>query len=227
MKLFYAVGSPNCRKVHAVINHLGIGAKVEVEYLDFLAGDLRSAQHLQLNPNGMVPVLRDGDFVLWESNAITQYLAERSGDEALLPRDPRRRADVLRWQCWELAHYNKAFGVLSFETVAKPAFLGAAPDPAKVAWAQEELARFAGVLDRHLEGRSHVVGDNITIADYALIHLEASKEAVPFDWSAFANLNAYYERMRGVPHWASTAPPNRESIGRRPEAARATLAAAA
>ena len=226
MKLCYVVGSPNCRKVHAVINHLGLGPEIEVEYLDFFAGDTRAPQFLQLNANGMVPVLRDGDFVLSESNAIMQYLAERSSDTALLPRQPRARADVLRWQCWELAHYNKALGVLSFETVAKPGFMGAEPDAGLVAWAQAELARFAAVLDRHMSNRLHAVGDTITLADYALTHLEGFKDVVPFDWSPYPALNAYYDRMRAVPHWAQTAPPSREAIGRRPPSPSRTLASA-
>lgn len=64
---------------------------------------------------------------------------------------------MLRWQCWELAHYNKALGVLSFETVAKPGFMGAEPDAGLVAWAQAELARFAAVLDRHMSHRTPAV----------------------------------------------------------------------
>jgi len=226
MKLHYVVGSPNCRKVHAVVNHLGLAEEIEVEWLDFFEGGTRTAQFAQLNPNTMVPGLRDGDFVLWESNAIMQYLADRSPDETLLPRDPRRRADVVRWQCWELAHYNKALGVLSFETIAKPGFMGAEPDAGLVAWSKQELSRFAAVLDRHMATRTCAVGDTITIADYSLAHLEGFKEQVPFDWSAYPHLNAYYERMRAVPHWAKTAPPSREAIGRRPSPAPRTLAGA-
>jgi glutathione S-transferase len=225
MKLHVVVGSPNCRKVQAVVNHLGLARDIEIEYLDFFAGEQRSPHFLRLNPNAMVPVLSDGDFALSESNAIMQYLAERAGDESLLPRDPRLRADVLRWQCWELAHYNKAFGTLSFEAIAKPDFLGVEPDAMKLAWAQQDLVRFAAVLDGHMAARRHAVGDSITLADYSLVHLEQFKEALPFDWSPFPNLNAYYERMRAVPHWRETAPPSREAIGRRPAAQRDTVAA--
>ncbi len=59
MKLYYVVGSPNCRKVHAVINHLGV--KVEFEYRDFFSGELSAPEYLGINPNGMVPALRDGE----------------------------------------------------------------------------------------------------------------------------------------------------------------------
>jgi glutathione S-transferase len=217
MKLYTVVGSPNCRKVLAVVSHLGI--KVDVEYLDFFAGDLMSPDYAAVNPNRMVPALRDGKFILWESNAIMQYLADKVPGNTLLPRDASVRADIVRWQCWELAHYNKAFGMLAFEAVAKPKFMKQEPDAAVVRWAQGELARFAPVLDAHMKGRHYAVGAGITLADYSLTHVEGFKEAVPFDWSPYPNLNAYYARMRAAPHWAATAPPSPEAMGRRPKAA--------
>ena len=215
MKLYSVVGSPNCRKVHAAINHLGIN--VEFEYLDFFDGDLKKPHYLAINPNGMVPTLRDGDFDLWESNAIMQYLADKVPGNTLFPKDEKTRADIVRWQCWELAHYNKAFGALAFETVAKPKFMGAAPDPGIVSWAKNELSRYAPVLESHFNSRTHLIDKGVTLADYSLIHVEMFKEAIPFDWSPYPNINKYYERMRAVPHWAKTAPVSPEAMGRRPK----------
>lgn len=214
MKLYYVVGSPNCRKVHAVINHLGLG--LDIEYRDFFSGELRSPEYLAINPNGMVPTLRDGDLTLWESNAIMQYLADGVPGNALLPADRKLRAEVMRWQSWELADFNKAFGALSFEAVSKPAYLHAQPDEALVSWSRRELARFAPVLDRALAGRDYLVGSGITLADYSVIHLEGFKELVPFDWAPYATLNGYFARMRAVPHWAQTAPSSPQAVGRRP-----------
>jgi len=74
MKLYAVVGSGNCRKVQATANKLGID--LDVEYLDFFAGELTTPEYLKLNPNGRVPALTDGDFTLWEFNAIMQYLAD-------------------------------------------------------------------------------------------------------------------------------------------------------
>ena len=217
MKLYYVVGSPNCRKVHAVVNHLGL--EVDFEYLDFFTGELRADAFRAVNPNAMVPALVDGGFRLWESNAIIQYLADKAGADSLFPREAKARAEVQRWLAWELAHYNKAYGILSFEAVAKPNFMNMAPNAALVEWAKGELKTFATVLDAHMAGREHVAGDNLTIADYAVIHLEFFKEAVPFDWSPFPHLNAYYDRMRKVEHWAKTAPARPDLVGRKPKAA--------
>jgi len=214
MNLYYVIGSPNCRKVHAVINHLGL--VVDMEYCDFFNGELGAPQYLAINPNGMVPALRDGDLTLWESNAIMQYLAEGVPGNTLLPSDRKTRAEVTRWQSWELAHFNKALGILSFETVAKPNFMNAEPDANLVAWSQRELTRFAPILDRALSASDYLVGEDITLADYSMIHLEGFKEAVPFDWAPYTALNDYFSRMRAVPHWASTAPSSPQAVGRRP-----------
>lgn len=217
MKLHVVSGSPNSRKVQAVINHLG--QAVQVQYYDIFAGEMRSPDYLALNANGMVPVLEDGPFVLWESNAISQYLADKAGSDALFPRDPRKRAEVVRWQCWELAHFNKAYGNIVWETIVKPAFNLGEANEGLIASSLTNLDRFAAVLDRHMTGRQYVAGDAITIADYSVIHLEKYQDAIAFDWSPYPHLNSYFDRMRKVEHWSKTAPANPADIGRRPQAA--------
>ncbi len=215
MKLYAIVGSPNSRKVLAVARHAGIN--LDIEYLDLFAGDTQNPEYTALNPNAMVPTLIDGDLTLWESNAINQYLAERSENQTLFPKDLALRADIVRWQCWELAHFNQAFGTLAFEAVAKPSFMDAPGNPAIIDWSKEQLARFASVLNQHLQGRKYMVGNTVTIADYSMIHVEFFKETIPFDWSPYPHVNAYFERMRQDVHWAATAPTSPDAIGRIPE----------
>src|SRR5258706_6278295 len=145
MKLYNLPGSPNGRKVEAVINHLGL--KVNVVYLDFAKGDTQQPEFLALNPNGLVPVLVEGDFRLWESNAIMQYLVAKAGGSSLFPEDPTIRADITRWQIWEQAHFNKAFGTLVFESVIKPRFRMGEASQDLVAFCLADMARFVPVLD--------------------------------------------------------------------------------
>jgi len=217
MKLYTFMGSPNGRKVEAVIDHLGLD--VEIEYRDFLAGELRSPDFVALNPNAMVPALVDGSFRLWESNAIMQYLADKAGSEELFPSDRQKRADIARCQFWEVAHFNKAFSVLAFETVVKPKLKLGETNHAMVEIARAELARFAPVLERSLEGRQYLVEDRLTIADYAVIKLESYRSGVPYDWSPLRNLNAYFDRVAASDHWARTAVKDPSMAGRRPKAA--------
>ena len=212
MKLYAIVGSPNSRKVLSVVSHLGLD--IEVEYLDLFQGQHKTPEYLAINPNGMVPALTDGDLKLWESNAIIQYLADKAGDRQLLPTEPAERAEIVRWLYWELAHFNQAFGTLAFEAVAKPSFMDLPGNDAVMTWAKDNLLRFAPVLEQQLTDRDYICGDHITLADYAMIHVEFFKEAIPFDWSAYPQLNAYFERMRQSPHWLATAPQSREAIGK-------------
>ncbi len=203
MKLYAFYGSNNVRKVQAVAAALDL--RLEMAWLSFAQRDHLKPGFLALNPNHKVPVLADGDFVLWESNAINRYLCAQRPGNTLYPTEPRARAEVDQWLCWELAHYNQALGTLVWETVAKPNFVGQPTDEAVATWAAGQLARFAAVLESHLEGRDFAVGDAPTLADYALIHIEAFKDATPFDWSPYPRLNAYYDRMRADPHWQTTA----------------------
>jgi glutathione S-transferase len=198
MKLHIVPGSPNSRKVEAVLHHLGLEADIQEH--DFFAGDLRKASYLAINLNARVPTLEDGNFVLWESNAIMQYLADKSGDDRLFPRNPRARADVIRWQFWELAHFNRPFGALAFETVAK-ARRGLKADSATIALAQADLARNAPVLEGYISGRQYLVGDAVTLADYSMVIFESYRSVVPFDWSPYSQLNAYLDRVSQLEPW--------------------------
>ncbi len=217
MKLYVVMGSGNCRKVQATINNLNIS--VDLEYLDMLEGDLATPEYFALNPNGKVPTLIDGDFSLWESNAIMQYLADKVPDNTLFSQEPRIRADIIRWQCWELSHFNNALATIVFETVLKPKLLQQQTSQPTVDTATESLKAFSSVLEGHLADRDYVVGNDITLADYSIANIEGFKEMLPFDWSGYPRLNAYFDRVRADPHWASTAPASLEVVGRKPVAA--------
>jgi hypothetical protein len=143
MKLYILPTSPNSRKVLAVIHHLGL--KPKIVCLDFASADTAKPEFMALNPNGVVPVLVDGTFRLWESNAINQYLVEKAGGSSLFPRDPQSRADITRWQFWEQAHFNRAFGTLIFESVVKPKFGLGEASAGLVEFCLREIGRFAKV----------------------------------------------------------------------------------
>ena len=216
MKLHTTPGSPSSHKVKAVIHHLELD--VETVNYDFLAGELRSPDYTAINPNGSVPTLVDGELVLWESNAIMQYLADKVPESGLFPRDPLLRADVARWQFWELAHFNKAFGTLAFETYAKVKLNIGPTDTTLVGLAMTDLARRAPVLEQHLQGRRYVVGDAMTIADYSLATFEAYRSRTPFDWRPYPHINAYFDRVGALDSWVRTAP-DQSATDRRSKAA--------
>ncbi len=116
MKLYQFPSSPNCIKVRAVAYELGV--ELELATVNIFKGEARAPQLEALNPNGLVPVLVDGDFVLWESNAILTYVAEMQPTFA--PASARERADVARWLHWQSAHLGPAVPKVAFERFVKP-----------------------------------------------------------------------------------------------------------
>ncbi|TMK02821.1 MAG: glutathione S-transferase family protein [Alphaproteobacteria bacterium] len=100
-ELYVFPPSPRAFKVMAFANYLGIEPTLHM--LDLIKGEQKSPQYAALNPNMRMPTLKEGDYVLWESNAILQYLAAKRPQTGLLPADEKARLDVTRWQFWDLA----------------------------------------------------------------------------------------------------------------------------
>ena len=210
MKLYSVNGSPNCRKVHAVIEYLGLD--VDTEYLDFVAGDLRKPEFLSINPNGMVPVLVDGDIKLWESNAIMQYLADKKPGNTIFPSDSASRANITRWQTWEQAHFNKAAGGILFEVFLKPNMLQQPCDDNKLKEYTESFHRFAAVLNGQLANRQYVTGDFLTLADFSIACVISYSDLVPIPVTDYANIVSWYERLSDIPAWKKSVPSFQEEM---------------
>jgi glutathione S-transferase len=166
MKLYHNPLSPNVRRVRLTAAVLGI--TLEEKKLDFAKGEHKNPEYLALNPNGAVPTLVDGDFVLTESRAIMQYLASKKPDSGLLPKDEAARADVTRWQFWDASHFSPQLAAVAFERLVKGMMGMGEPDAAKVQDALGNFRRFAGVLNKRLEGKQYVVGNALTLADLTL-----------------------------------------------------------
>ena len=117
MKLYNADLSPNALRVRAVANELGI----ELELVDVNLRDAKEKVETLLpwNPNTKVPVLVDGDFVLWESRAIIAYLASLRPEAGLYPADPKRRGIIDQWSYWGAIHLGPALQRVSFERFIK------------------------------------------------------------------------------------------------------------
>jgi len=124
------------------------------------------AELLARNPNALVPVIRDGDFVLWESNAICRYLANKQPHGNLLPDDPQARALVEQWMDWQATELNSAWRYSFYALVRNsPAFR----DPAAIASSVDAWNRCMRILDDHFaHGGQFVTGEFFTLADVVL-----------------------------------------------------------
>jgi len=203
MKLYYNPLSPNVRRARLTVAVLGID--VEEKLLDFSKGEHKSPEYLALNPNGAVPTLVDGDFVLTESRAIMQYLAAKRPESGLLPRDEQSRADVSRWQFWDAAHFSPQLGTLAFEKIIKGMMGMGEPDATKIQEALTNFRRFASVLEQRLNGKTYVVGNGLTIADLTLAAslMYAAQTEAPV--SEFPNLQSWFSRITALDGWKKTA----------------------
>jgi glutathione S-transferase len=201
MKLHYAeVLTP--RKACAVARYLN--APVEFVHVDLGKGQHRTPAFLALNPNGKVPVLDTGRGTLWESNAIMCFLARRAGSD-LWP-DDDRQIEVLRWLSWDSEHFTRHAGTLYFEHLVKPAFGLGDPDPAAVEEATGFFRRFAAVLDDHLRGRTCLVGDGLTVADFAIAVTLPYAEAAHIPAAEFPEIQRWHGRLMALPAWRDPFP---------------------
>jgi glutathione S-transferase len=203
MDLYYSPASFNSRRALGVIEHLGV--RVEKKVVDLMKGEQRAEKFLALNPNGKVPVLVDGDYVLWESHAIMQYVAEKYGDGRLWPNDIARRADVTRWMCWGLAHWQPACGAFVYERVFNPVF-GRPTDENVVKQGERELEVLAKVLNAQLEGREWITGKELTLADFSLAAPLTYAAPARIPLSPYPNILRWNARMNELESWRSTAP---------------------
>jgi glutathione S-transferase len=200
IELYAFPPSPRAMKVMAVANHLGIDTTLRI--VDLVKGDQKKPEYVALNPNMRMPTLKDGDYVLWESGAIAQYLAGKKPQSGLLPADERGRLDVTRWQFWDVAHWDPTCSVYLFENLVKPHILKSGePDQAAIAKASEAFHRNAKVLNNQLEGKKFVTGDKVTLADFFLaapLHY-ADKAQLPLE--PYGEIKRWYGNVRTLPAW--------------------------
>jgi glutathione S-transferase len=149
-------------------------------------------EYLQLNPNGLVPTISDGGFVLWESNAIVRYLAAKHGMGTLCSEDLAERADADRWMDWQMGTLWANF---------RPAFVGLVrtlpekKDRDEIATAISKTAENLAMLNAHLAARDYVTGLAFTLADIPLGVTAYRWFNLEIERPPMANLEAWYERL--------------------------------
>ena len=205
MKLHYHPRSPNSIPVLAVAHHLGI--HLDLQEVNLLAGDQRKPDFLRLNPNGKVPTLEDGDFRLWESNAIMQYIASKKPNNSLWPQDERVRADISRWQFWRMGDWGKATATLVWENLIKKWVTGGDPDPEEVKRGEELFHGVATILNGHLQSRNYLVGSEVTLADFSVAAFMVYAEPCRFPLDRYNQIRSWYARIEKLDAWQKTAPP--------------------
>ncbi|WP_298261583.1 glutathione S-transferase N-terminal domain-containing protein [Bradyrhizobium sp.] len=194
----YSLPTPNGVKVSIMLEEIAL--PYEVHLVDFNKDDQKTPEFLSLNPNGKIPAIIDPNgptgnpLGLFESGAILQYLAEKTGK--LLPADPARRWQTIQWLHFQMGGIGPMFGQVGFfHKFAGKEIADKRPLERYVT----ESNRLLGVIDSRLAGRQWIMDDEYTIADISmlgwvrnLIGFYGARELVAFD--GFVNVAAWLER---------------------------------
>jgi glutathione S-transferase len=201
----------NLQKVMWLVDELGLPHKhVEV---GGKFGGLDTPEFLAMNPHGRVPVLQDGETVIWESHTILRYLAARYGGPQLWPEDPAKRSLVDRWMDWSHTTLQPDFLIGVFWGFYRtPADKRDMPRvKAAIARTNRDLAQ----LDRQLAGKKFLLGDTLSLADipagtslYRYYGLEIERPPLP-------NVERWYRALQErLPYRAHVMLPFDELFGR-------------
>ena len=187
--------SINVRKVLWLCEELALPYELE----PWGAGhrDTHVPEFLALNPNGLVPVLVDGDVVLWESNTICRYLAGKQGRDDLLPRDPLARARVEQWMDWQAGDLNNSWRYAFMGLVRHSA---AHQDAQAIAASAATWNRYMAILERQLETTgAYAAGAAFTLADIVLGVSVNRWFMTPIERTELPHVKAYYDRLATRP----------------------------
>ena len=185
MLLYTFTITPNNRKVEAFVKHYDLD--VDIHHVSFKDRETQSPEYLAINPMAKVPALVDGDFNLWESNAILTYLASTFPETKALPTDIRGRADVDRWLHWQSCHLMPAMGALKASDVKD----------------LDAITPLLKILDGQLKGRDFIL-DQLGVADFAIASYTITKLGRQLDYSETPDLAAWRERVTNLKGFVET-----------------------
>ncbi len=180
----------NCQKVLWALGELGVEYELIPKGGQFGGND--DPAYRALNPNGRVPTIDDNGFVLWESNAIVRYLAEKFDFGGLCPRDAQVRADADRWMTWQQTTIGadmRGLIISLFRTLPEKR------DPALVSRQIAAVANHWQLVDRHLAGRSYLTGEIFNMGDIPLGAYVSRWYKMDIERPKFGNLEAWYKRL--------------------------------
>ena len=169
-------------------------AEMEIDYehipTDHRAGETQQPDFLNINPNGKIPVLMDGDLVVTESMAINLYLAQKYN--RLWPNDLTSQTKITEWSFWGITEIEPPIINLLREYMLNP---GGQPRQDLIDDATKELGRFLKVLDDHLQGRTYLVGDSFTIGDLNVASILSFCQLFPFSFEPHANVQRWLDSV--------------------------------
>jgi glutathione S-transferase len=199
LKIYAFPLSPRSFKVLWAANQLEL--PFELRLVDFSKGAQNAPEYLALNPNGRAPVIDDDGYVLWESNAIVEYLASLKPQSGLLPADTQSRLQVAKWLYWESAHWDPACAIFAFERVVKPLFGRGDPVQSEIDRGNQMFDRIGKVLDGALGRHRYVAGEHLTVADISLGAPLVIADQAQFPIGEYRHIQRWKADLASLPSW--------------------------
>jgi glutathione S-transferase len=183
--------SSNVQKVLWCLGELGL----EYQRLDWGGkfGGNNDESYRAMNPNGLVPTMKDGDFILWESNSIMRYLNAKYGQGRLLPSTPEGMANANRWMDWQLSTFNGAIVPLFWNLIRTPADKR---DPKAVQSALEKTAKAWQTVEDQLAKSAYLGGDEFSLGDIPLGVWAYRWFNLPIERPKFPKIENWYDRLK-------------------------------
>jgi glutathione S-transferase len=194
IKIWGRTDSSNVQKVLWCCGELGL--QFDRVDLGGKFGGNKEQAYLDMNPNGLVPTIQDGNFILWESNSIMRYLVEKYGDGKLLPNTAEGRAGANRWMDWQLSVLNPSIVPLFWTLIRTPQDKR---DPKVVQSALEKTTAAWQMVDNHLGKNRYLGGEEFSIGDIPAGVWLHRWFSLPIERPKLDNLSSWYERLRQRP----------------------------
>jgi glutathione S-transferase len=192
--------SPNTRRALFALEEHGVA--YELVTVDLMSGEQKSAAYLALNPTGRVPTLVDGDFVLWESNAILEYLAAQHPEKGLGPRSARETGEMARWMYMSAAHLSPSVARIFAHTIRLPE---AQRIPRLVEEGRVEVDRCLKAMEGQLSGHEYLAG-RFSMVEIALAPTLGAAPMLGIDLARFPSVAAWMKRIAARPAWQKVQP---------------------
>ncbi len=184
--------SGSCVKVEYVLRFLDL--EFDYKQLDFTK-DLKTEWYLKIHPAGKIPALDDHGFILFESGAIARYLCEKHGGK-LIPHEVKGRAQMDQWIDFINLHLAPAIGKVAFNRVFAP-MMGMPVNEQSIETGMKEIERFMPIIDAQLTHGSHVVGNELSLADIALLAATGYCEMAKIDLIKYTHFMTWLNLMKG------------------------------
>lgn len=190
LKIWGRLSSINVKKVVWTVQELGLDS--QRTEAGGLFGVVNTPEYLRLNPNSLVPVIEDDDFVLWESNVIVRYLCAKHSAGQLYPTDLRERFAAEQWMDWQQTTLNPASRPGFWQLIRTPP---EQRNPALIAESNAAVESLMATLDAHLARHAFMVGERFSMADIPVACEVHRWFGLPQPRQSRRNIERWYESL--------------------------------